>query len=226
MSLQKHLQTGEEVLYRAHPSRIPLAPPLALAAVAAVAGLFAWRRAAAPEPSAGWRLLAIGCLVVVAAAVVAALVRFVSLSASRYVLTDRRLLRLTGILSQRSMDSYLDKINNVEHHQTLWGRLFGYGDLEIDTAAQTGVEVFARIADPLGFKRAIDAATSTYHNVAAGRVPAAAAAPAAATPPAPATPQAPPNNSERLRQLKRLLDDGLISQVEFDAKRKQLLDQL
>lgn len=225
MSLQKHLQAGEEILYRAHPSRFPLVAPLFLAAVAAIAGLFAWRRASGPEPGEGWRLLAIACLVTVAATLVAALVRYVALSSCRYVLTDRRLLRLTGILSQRSMDSYLDKINNVEHHQTLWGRLFGYGDLEIDTAAQAGTEVFARIADPLGFKRAIDGATSAYHNVAAGRVP----QPAAAAPPAAAAAaQASPAESatERLRQLKRLLDDGLVSQAEYDAKRKQLLDQI
>ena len=43
---------------------------------------------------------------------------WVRLAANVYVVTDRRLLRLRGILSRSSMDSYLDKINNVEavHH--------------------------------------------------------------------------------------------------------------
>lgn len=52
----------------------------------------------------------------------------------------------------------------------------------------------------------------------AGPGPAAAAAPAAA--PA-ASPMA-----EKLRQLKSLLDEGLISQEEFNAKRQKLLDEM
>lgn len=203
MSLKDHLQDGEQILYRAYPSRVPLVPPLTLAAVAALAGLVGWN-----QSGQGWVLALAGA--VVAAALIWAIARYVELAANQYVLTDRRLLRLHGIISQSSMDSYLDKINNVEHHQSFWGRIFGYGDVEVDTASEGGAEVFPRIGQPLAWKRAIDAATIAYHN-ASGQ-PAAAAAPS--------------SGAERLRQLKRLLDDGLISQAEFDAKRKQLLDQI
>jgi uncharacterized membrane protein YdbT with pleckstrin-like domain len=204
MSLRGHLQEGEQILYQAYPSRVPLLPPLTLAAVAALAGLVGWSQIGHP-----WVLYLAGA--VVAAALIVALARYVELAASQYVLTDRRLLRLHGILSQSSMDSYLDKINNVEQHQSFWGRVFGYGDVEIDTAAEGGAEVFPRISQPLAFKRAVDAATAAYRNAPAGR----AAAPTAAA-----------SGAERIRQLKRLLDDGLISQAEFEAKRKQLLDQI
>ncbi len=207
MSLRHHLQDGEQILYEAHPSRVPLLPPLTLAAVAALTGLVGWNMGGQQR----WVLYLAGA--VVAAALIAALVRYVELAANQYVLTDRRLLRLRGILSQSSMDSYLDKINNVEHHQSFWGRLLGYGDVEIDTAAGTGAEVFPRISQPLAFKRAVDAATIAYHNAPAGQ-PAAPAAGAAAS------------GADRIRELKRLMDDGLISPAEFEAKRKQLLDQI
>jgi uncharacterized membrane protein YdbT with pleckstrin-like domain len=207
VSVSSHLQEGEQILYQAYPSRVPLLPPLTLAAVAALAGLVGWNLSGQQV----WVLMLAGAAVAVA--LVMALVRYVRLSACHYVLTDRRLLRLRGILSQSSMDSYLDKINNVEHHQTLWGRLLGYGDVEIDTASESGAEVFPQISQPLAFKRAVDAATAAYHATAAGTGPAAAAAAA-------------PSGAERIRQLKRLLDEGLITQAEFEAKRKQLLDQI
>jgi hypothetical protein len=90
--------------------------------------------------------------------------------------------------------------------------------------------VFARIADPLGFKRAISAAAEAYRmgfsrpgvaNVANVANLASVAAPAVAAPAA-----VPASGAERLRQLKALLDDGLISQAEFETKRKQLLDEM
>jgi uncharacterized membrane protein YdbT with pleckstrin-like domain len=205
VSLRDHLQEGEQILYRAYPSRVPLVPPLTLAAVAALAGLVAWNLSGQQQR---WVLALAG--VVVGVALLWALARYVELAANQYVLTDRRLLRLRGIVSQSSMDSYLDKINNVEHHQTFWGRLLGYGDVEIDTASESGAEVFPRISQPLAFKRAVDAATVAFRNAPAGQAAAASAS----------------SGADRIRQLKRLLDDGLISPAEFEAKRKQLLDQI
>jgi hypothetical protein len=211
VSLRDHLQEGEQVLFRARPSRVPLVPPLTLAAVAALAGLVGWNQS-------GQTWVAALAGVAAAAALIWALARYVELAANHYILTDRRLLRLHGIISQSSMDSYLDKINNVEHHQSFWGRIFGYGDVEVDTAAESGAEVFPRIGQPLAFTRAIDQAIIAYRNAPGGRF--AAAVPAAAGAPSGA------DAAERIRQLKRLADDGLISQAEFEAKRKQLLDQI
>jgi uncharacterized membrane protein YdbT with pleckstrin-like domain len=205
VSLRDHLQEGEQILYRAYASRVPLVPPLTLAAVAALAGLVAWNLSGQQQR---WVLALAG--VVVGVTLLWALARYVELAANQYVLTDRRLLRLRGIVSQSSMDSYLDKINNVEHHQTFWGRLLGYGDVEIDTASESGAEVFPRISQPLAFKRAVDAATVAFRNAPAGQVAAASTS----------------TGADRIRQLKRLLDDGLISPAEFEAKRKQLLDQI
>ncbi|HVT59401.1 MAG TPA: PH domain-containing protein [Thermoanaerobaculia bacterium] len=210
MSIRGQLQQGEEILYRAHPSRIVLLPPLFAAAIAGILGLWILNAGGSTAAAAAAGVVALAALAV-------ALVRELMLRTRDYVLTDRRLLRQTGVLGKVSMDSYLDKINNVEHRQDLWGRLFSYGDLEIDTASESGAEVFHRISRPLAFKRAIDAAVYTFHH------PAAAAAPAA---PAAASASASLSTAERMRQLKKLLDDGLISQPEFEAKRKQILEQI
>jgi membrane protease subunit (stomatin/prohibitin family) len=54
--------------------------------------------------------------------------------------------------------------------------------------------------------------------------PAVAAAPSAAAPAA--APAGPPPVADRLKQLKGLLDQGLITQAEFDAKRQKLLEEI
>jgi membrane protease subunit (stomatin/prohibitin family) len=61
--------------------------------------------------------------------------------------------------------------------------------------------------------------------MAGGAAPAASAAPATAAP-ASAPPPAASPVAEKLRQLKGLLDEGLISQEEFNAKRQKLLDEM
>jgi uncharacterized membrane protein YdbT with pleckstrin-like domain len=211
MSIERQLQPDEQVLYRARPSRVVLVPLLALGAVLVLGG-FVLRGITLND----WALyvpLALG-----AVALLVAGARHLALNANEYVLTDHRVLRQTGLLAKNSMDIYLDKINNVEHRQTLWGRLLGFGDVEIDTASQVGEAVFPMISRPLDFKRAIVAAAEAYRS---GRRPLAAAAGAPAAAATPAVPAA-----DKLRELKRLLDDGLISQAEFEAKRRQLVDQL
>jgi len=208
MGVEAQLQPGEEILYRAHPTRIGLIPPLAGAALAAAGGLAAWNGL---DRNLVLTLLA-GA--VAALLLLVALWRYVVLRSNEYILTNRRVVRQSGILAKSSVDSYLDKLNNVEHRQSLWGRLLNYGDVEIDTASEVGTTVFPRIASPLEFKRQILAATDAFHTVR-GNFP-------AGPPAAPAS----PSGADRLRQLKQLLDEGLISQEEFEAKRRQLLEQM
>jgi uncharacterized membrane protein YdbT with pleckstrin-like domain len=210
MGVEDHLQPGETIVFRAHPTRIVLVPVIAAAIVAAGAGIAVY------HATQNVVLLALAGFVVIAA-LVAALVAWVRLRSNEYILTTHRMIQQYGILSKRSVDSYLWKINNVEHGQSFWGRILGFGDVEIDTASQAGVAVFPRVAHPVEFKRAILAAVEAYH--AAG-APAASAAPAS-----PAAPAA-PSSAERLRSLKKLLDDGLISAEEYETKRKQLVAEL
>ena len=203
MRIESQLQPGEEILYRAYVTRLTLAPLVAVAAAALVIAAVAWFQ---------FQNLP-GALVGLAVAVIAGLIfawkDFIR-RANDYVLTNHRIIQEIGVLSRRSMDSRLDKINNVEHRQTLWGRLLNYGDVEIDTASETGAALFRNISHPLPFKNAILAAAEQYRG--AGRMPLAA--------------PAGPSGAERMRQLKALLDDGLISPEEYEAKRRELLSQL
>lgn len=206
MSIHDHLQPDEEILYQAQITRLALLPWTVLLAVLLAAAAFGWFGLNNDLPKVPLTLTALaGALVV---GLVLAWKWFV-LNSCQFVLTNHRVIRATGILNRQSMDSRLDKVNNIEHRQTLWGRLFNFGDVEIDTASEIGAAVFHNISHPLAFKRAIAAAAEQYR--APGRMFAAPAG---------------PSGAERLRQLKALLDDGLISRDEYEEKRKQLLSEL
>ncbi|HEX9942173.1 MAG TPA: PH domain-containing protein [Thermoanaerobaculia bacterium] len=203
MSLQDHLQSGEEILYQARVTRLTLAPLMALLALALAVAAYAWF---------GMQSVPLALTALALAALVGLVLawKLFVLRSYEYVLTNHRVIQSWGILSRQSMDSRLDKVNNIEHRQSLWGRLLNYGDVEIDTASETGAAVFRNISHPLEFKRAIIAAAEQYRSAGRGYMPAPAG----------------PSGAERLRQLKALLDDGLISRDEYEAKRQQLLSEL
>jgi uncharacterized membrane protein YdbT with pleckstrin-like domain len=128
-----------------------------------------------------------------------------------FVVTSRRVVRQEGILSIQSFDAPLDKINNVFHTQTFLGRIFGFGDVGLETASEQGTTLFRFIPDPVGFKNAIVSEREAY----SGRSGSAAA-----------------RVSEResipqlIEQLASLRDRKIISDQEFDEKKKKLLGSL
>jgi len=72
-----------------------------------------------------------------------------------YIVTNRRVIQIAGVFSKDVVDSSLEKVNDVKMSQSFWGRTFDYGDIEILTASELGVNVFNRIGDPVKFKTAM-----------------------------------------------------------------------
>jgi membrane protein YdbS with pleckstrin-like domain len=201
--MKEHLQEGEKVVYVARPSRITLIPYILLMVVAAGAGVAIYF---ATDQTITWM---IGFAIAMIAGL-GLLQRGIVLASNRYILTDRRVIKQTGIFTRNSNDSYLDKINNVEHRQSLWGRILGYGDVVIDTASETGMTHFPMIARPLEFKRVV---LSASQDIRTGRF-------------MPLVSPAAPSNAQKIRELKALLDEGLITAEEFEAKRRELLNEM
>ena len=72
-----------------------------------------------------------------------------------YIVTNHRVVQTAGVFSKDVVDSSLEKVNDVKLSQSFLGRLFGYGDIEILTASELGVNLFHQIADPIEFKTAM-----------------------------------------------------------------------
>lgn len=86
------------------------------------------------------------------------------------------------------------------------------------------------IIDPLTFKKATGAAPASTATRATPPVPASTAPssppPQAAQPTPPATTSPSRDEATQLQKLKELLDKGLITQEEYERKRKEILDRL
>jgi hypothetical protein len=76
---------------------------------------------------------------------------------TEFLVTTRRIIRAEGILNKRMSDSSLEKVNDAHLTQSIFGRIFGFGDLDILTAADEmgGIEDFPLLADPVDFKVAM-----------------------------------------------------------------------
>ena len=72
-----------------------------------------------------------------------------------FVVTTRRVLQLEGVVNKKVTDSSLEKINDAILTQSIFGRIFGYGDLEILTASEAGISRLRKLRDADDFKRAM-----------------------------------------------------------------------
>ncbi|MFN8025293.1 MAG: PH domain-containing protein [Acidimicrobiia bacterium] len=133
-----------------------------------------------------------------------------------FVVTSRRVIYRTGVLSKRGVEIPLERINNINFHQRMIDRIIGAGDLDIESAGRDGQSHFDFIRHPDGVQHEI------YRQMEARNMPAFGTAPAAA--PAPAAPA--PGVPEQIEQLARLRDQGHITPDEFEAKKNELLGRM
>jgi len=74
-----------------------------------------------------------------------------------YFVTTRRLIKAEGVFNKEMADSSLEKINDAHLTQSWLGRIFGFGTLDILTAAEesAGIQDYYMLADPVRFKIAM-----------------------------------------------------------------------
>jgi hypothetical protein len=149
----------------------------------------------------------------------------------RYIITNRRVIEVKGTINKEVSDSALEKVNDVELKQSVVGRVLGYGTVQIITGSDIGVNRFHRISDPLRFKREMLNAKEGLHE------PSLPVEPAEVPPPSPPAdtvePTAPEPEAQTaagipdlIVELAELRQQGIISEEEFEAKKKELLDRL
>ena len=126
-----------------------------------------------------------------------------------YVVTNRRVVQIRGVFNKNVTDSSLEKVNDVKMEQSFLGRMFDYGDIEILTASELGVNRFGWIEKPVRFKTAM---LNAKERMGQDELPRR-----------PSTREDVPAMIEQLDQLRK---QGLLSEEEFKAKKAQLLSRL
>ncbi|MBP1704273.1 MAG: rane-flanked domain protein [Chloroflexi bacterium] len=168
-----------------------------------------------------------------------------------YLLTDRRVMHVKGVINKQSTDSSLENVTDASIQVPWLGRIMGFGDLEFMTAAESGLEELRTVKSPVEFKKQfMEAKNERLVEINTPRMPsppiaapavmspsmvataqAAPAAPAVAVPPAePIAPEPPvpavSSTADELRELAKLRDEGILTPEEFDAKKAELLGKL
>ena len=160
--------------------------------------------------------------------------------AQDYIVTNRRVLKVDGIINKHSADSSLEKINDAVLDQNFIGRILGYGDLDILTAAEQEVDHYKMLNQAPTFKKEMlnqkhalesDLVRMPSPPLRAAPAPPPAPEPVAAPVPAPASsPASSAMTADQvtatLNRLADLRDRGAISPEEYEAKKTELLNRI
>jgi uncharacterized membrane protein YdbT with pleckstrin-like domain len=134
----------------------------------------------------------------------------------QYVVTNRRIIQVTGTVSKRVSDTLLEKINDIMMEQSAVGRLLRFGDIEIIAGSESGIDVFHRIADPIGFKKELLDQKADLGSLDVFEKLEEQGAEAPSTDDVPTL----------IAELDELRKKGSLTDAEFEEKKRQLLDRI
>ncbi len=146
---------------------------------------------------------------------------FVQWRTTRFAVTDERVAYTSGIVRRVGVSIPLNRINNVNFEQSLIARILNNGIVTIESAGETGDSVFENIPDPKQTRATIFAQMQADEQADSHRDAAAIADALQGRAAA-----APPSVKQRLDELEQLLEQGHLSEEEYEAKRAQIIDDL
>ena len=117
--------------------------------------------------------------------------------------TNKRVISKRGLISIKVLDSPIEKVNDVDVRQTMLGRILNYGSIIIKTSSS--IYTFDYVKDAIKFKNLL-MTTDRIQKVKIQE-----------------NNQVSNSNYDELSKLKELLDKNVITQEEFDKKKKDIL---
>jgi uncharacterized membrane protein YdbT with pleckstrin-like domain len=154
--IEQNLSSGETVVYETRLHWMVMCAPCIAASVVGVLGLGLLVRAVSTmsdKSSNSGTIAGVGVLLLVVAASMVA-VAFWKRSATEMAVTNRRVLVKVGIVTRRSIEIMLSKIESIRVDQSLMGRMFNFGTIVLRGTGGTP-EPFEKIAHPMEFRRQV-----------------------------------------------------------------------
>jgi len=219
---ERLLGEAEHVVYDLRPHWWTLVPSVLMTLLVVVVATLAY----GSMPGGTFQGAARMVVQVIAAAVLVIWVgpRVARWATTHLVLTTDRLIYRTGMVAKYAREIPLERIDDVTYSQSLFGRLIGIGDLQVQSGGELGQVVFEKVRDPKAVQLAIS------HRMEEGPSP---PPPPPRTPPRPYDAPGPAPSSggpytalDDLERLAALRDRGLISDQEFERKKRDLLDRI
>ncbi len=149
------LNDNETVSVDLHPHWWFLVGPM-LAIVAAIVAGIVTLLATDPDDTlrsaTGW-----ATIVAIALSALWLIQRYGRWTTTHFVITNRRVIFRTGLLTKRGIEIPLDRVNTVHFNQSILERLVGAGDLLIESGGEAGQQRFTDIRQPDRVQRVIHA---------------------------------------------------------------------
>ncbi len=157
--VQKSLAADEDIVFRAHFNwTFSFWPVFWFALGAAPIAMYLMLEARGYEDlRAGWLFSLTGFSI----GTIILLFHVIYLITTEIVVTNFRFVYKTGWISRKTQEVSLGNIEEIALHQTIWGRLLGFGKLII-RGTGVGVIELPNIDDPLTVRRKIESARTDF----------------------------------------------------------------
>lgn len=153
------------------------------------------------------------------------LYQFVQWRSTQFVVTNQRVAYQGGSVRRTGVSIPLNRVNNVNFQQGVIARVLDNGTITIESAGETGDSVFENIPHPEQVRSTIFAQMRADTEAGSDRN-AQAIADALSSQSTPSGGQSSPSVEDRLGELERLREQGLVTDDEYATRRAQILDDL
>jgi uncharacterized membrane protein YdbT with pleckstrin-like domain len=132
--------------------------------------------------------------------------RYMKWATTNFVITSDRIIFRSGVIAKSGIEIPLERVNNVLFNQSVFERVLGAGDLLIESGGEDGQQRFTDIRRPERVQNLIHAQMEVNESRRFG---------------------GPVGNdvATQLEKLEGMLERGTLSEDEFEAQKRRLLDE-
>ncbi len=204
------LADHEKIVFELRPHWIAVVPSALWTVVLGVALFLAYQAAEAIVDGDPGTAKSIAGGAVTIAWILLALVPFLRWFFTLFVLTSDRLITRSGVIAKHSREIPLERINDVTFNQSVLDRILGAGDLLVESAGERGQTRIANVRKPEQVQLMIYKQTEDNNN----RMMRPRAAGAGTSIP------------EQIQALALLKEQGVLTDLEFETKKQELLKRI
>ena len=133
-------------------------------------------------------------------------IRYLKWMTTHFVITSQRLIFRQGVLGRSGIEIPLDRVNNVNFHQSMFERIINAGDLLIESGGEDGQQRFTDIHNPDDVQNLIHSLLTESRDRRAGGHPPVGH-----------------DVTMQLERLEALLERGAITDDEYELQKRRLL---
>lgn len=139
MYVEKNLRPGEQIAAKARVSLAPMIPTVLISILLLIGSI----------------MVGEGTVILIAFLIIAVMLflHYIALTSNELGVTNKKIIGKTGIIFNKSLDAYLDKIDNFSVSESFFGKLFGYATIRVCT--NSAVLNFPGIKDAMAFKNTV-----------------------------------------------------------------------